>query len=85
MKYLLAGKQSPDRFELLLSLTKISSESVVSALRDYLVVGHSEVAAALINQVSSSNFNRALNKMNDVAKTVEHIKELDWAHLKSVK
>lgn len=85
MKYLIAGKQSPERFDLLLSLTRINSESVITALRDHLVVGHPEVTAALINQVPTSNFNRALSKMNGVARTIERVKELDWAHIESLK
>lgn len=85
MRSLLAGMQSEERFKLLLSLTRISSEEVKSALRDHLVLGHPESVAASINGVAQSNFTRALNKVKRVADSVEKIKELDWSHINSVK
>ena len=84
MKYLSQGGESRARFDLLLSLTKISSEPLQDALSDYLVKGFGDCAAAAMNGVQLSNFNRALVTLNQVAATVERIKELDWQHLKSV-
>lgn len=85
MKYLLQGGESETRVKLLLQLTSIRSEDVIAALEDHLVKGVVDTMAAAFNGVQLSNFTRALAKMNEVAGTVEKIKELDWAKLKSVK
>ncbi|MDP5205856.1 PapB/FocB family fimbrial expression transcriptional regulator [Alishewanella sp. SMS8] len=85
MKYITQGSESLDRYQLLISLTRISSEDVKAALKDYLVTGLADTTAAAINGVQLSNFTRALNTLNTVASTIEQIKELDWARLKSVK
>ncbi|MDX1538863.1 PapB/FocB family fimbrial expression transcriptional regulator [Arsukibacterium sp.] len=84
MKYISQGSQCQQRFELLLSRTDIRSDNIKSALKDHLVTGLSDSVASAINGVSQSNFNRAFNAMNDVAETVEKIKEIDWARVKSV-
>jgi hypothetical protein len=81
MKYLFIGSQSEQRFELLLSLTRINSDDVVSALYDHLVKGASENSAAIINGISMSNFNRAFKKLNEVAAAVERVKEIDLRKL----
>ena len=87
MKMLVRGLESTERINLLLSLTRINSEPIIRALHDYLVNGRTDTGAAAINMVEQSNFNRALSKLNEVAGTVEKIKDLDWQHLevKSVK
>ena len=85
MNYLIAGGESNERVELLLSLTKINSEPLRDSIVDHLCVGHAEKDAVLLNGVTQSNFNRAMKKLNDVAGIVEKIKELDWERLKSVK
>ena len=77
MKYLFKGMQSQERFELLLSLTRIQSESVISALNDYLVRGMDKKAAAVINGVEMPNLSAALTKLERKAAIVEKIKELD--------
>jgi predicted DNA-binding protein (UPF0251 family) len=77
MKYLYAKSQSVERFNLLLSLTKISSDDVINALYDHLVNGAGESNAATMNGVSQSNFQRAFNKLNKVAEAVENIKVID--------
>jgi len=79
MRYIVQGSQSEQRFNMLLKLTRISSEDVIDALRDHLVVGLAETTAATINNVSLSNFNRALTSLNAAAELVEKIKELDWS------
>lgn len=85
MKYLMQGGESAERFDLLISLTKLG-ENAVSALRDNLVIGLDESTAANLNGLNKSNFSRALTTLNAVAETVEKIKEIDWAHLnKSIK
>jgi len=85
MRYLIQGSQTTERLELLLSLTRISSESVRDALSDYLVRGLSDSLAASANGVLLPNFTKALKSLDQVAATVEKIKEIDWRHLKSVK
>ena len=77
MKYLFAASQSDERLGLLLSTTKISSEDIKTALRDHLVRGFDVKNAAAINGVAHQNLDRALNKLEQVAKTFELIKELD--------
>ena len=77
MKYLFAASQSDERLGLLLSTTKISSEDIKTALRDHLVRGFDVKNAAAINGVAQQNLDRALNKLEKVAKTFELIKELD--------
>jgi len=77
MKYLFKGMQTQERFELLLSLTRIQSESVISALNDYLVRGMDKKASAVINGVEMPNFSAALTKLENKAAIVEKIKELD--------
>lgn len=77
MKYLFKGMQSQERFELLLKLTRINSDNVVDAMRDYLVRGMDKKAAAIINGVKSPNFTAALNKLEEKAAIVEQLKEID--------
>lgn len=85
MRYLTQGGQSVERLDLLFSLTRIASDDIKAALSDYLVRGLSDAAASSLNGVAQSNFNRALNGLEEAAATVERIKEIDWRSLKSVK
>ncbi|OCQ23387.1 hypothetical protein A7985_05455 [Pseudoalteromonas luteoviolacea] len=77
MKYLFKGMQSPERFELLLSLTRISSDNIIEALRDYLVRGLDKKTAAVINGIEQPNLSAALRRLEVKAELVERIKELD--------
>ncbi|MDK2597914.1 PapB/FocB family fimbrial expression transcriptional regulator [Pseudoalteromonas obscura] len=77
MKYLFKGMQSNSRFELLIMLTKIDSEQMIDALRDFLVRGMDKKSAAILNGVKQSNFSAALKALNEKAAIVEQIKELD--------
>lgn len=85
MRYLTQGGQTAERLELLFSLTRIASDDIKAALSDYLVRGLSDATASRLNGVAQSNFNRALNGLEEVAATVERIKEVDWRNIKSVK
>lgn len=80
MKYLMQGGECASRFDLLISLTKLGENAIV-ALRDHLATGLDESTAASLNGLNKSNFTRALTTLNKTAKTVEKIKEIDWAHL----
>lgn len=84
MRYLTQGGQTTERLQLLLSLTRISSENTIDALSDYLVRGLADSTASALNGVSQSNFNRALAGLEKVAATVEQIKQLDRSAAKSV-
>lgn len=78
MKYLHAGNQSQNRFNLLLRLTSIRSEDIRGALEDHLVKGHQLEAAAAFNGVPVSNVIRVVDKLEEVAGIVEQIKDEDW-------
>jgi hypothetical protein len=81
MRYLFKGSQTPERFALLLGLSKISSDALSAALFDYLVRGIDKNAAAALNGVANPNLTRALNQLNAKAAIVEQIKELDWQRM----
>lgn len=79
VSYVYQGSESPERFELLVSLTGLRSPSQIGALRDHLVKGVPlDAAMALYGVTNKSNLERDLDKINDVATTVEKIKEIDW-------
>ena len=78
MKFLTKGLEPEERINLLLLLTKIESKNIRSALVDHLTKGLTENDAAMLNDVSQQNFNRALKRLNGVAGVVEQVKELDW-------
>ena len=78
--YVYQGSESPERFDLLVSLTGLRSPSQIGALRDHLVNGVPLDAAMVMNEVTNkSNLERDLIKINDIATTVEKIKEIDWS------
>ena len=79
VSYVYQGSESPERFDLLVSLTGLRSPSQIGALRDHLVKGVPLDGAMVLNGVTNkSNLERDLDKINDVATTVEKIKEIDW-------
>jgi len=79
MKFLTKGLEPEERINLLLQLTKIGSVNIKSALVDHLTKGLTENDAAMLNDISQQNFNRALKRLNRVAGIVEQVKELDWS------
>ena len=86
VSYVYQGSESPERFELLVSLTGLRSPSQIGALRDHLVKGVPLDGAMVLNGVTNkSNLERDLDKINDVATTVEKIKEIDWEKFKNGK
>ena len=83
VSYVYQGSESPERFELLVSLTGLRSPSQIGALRDHLVKGVPLDGAMVLNGVTNkSNLERDLIKINDIATTVEKIKEIDWEKFK---
>jgi len=85
MRYLIQGGHSQEQLDLLLKLTRISSESVTDALSDHLVLGRSDSLAAAKYDVLLPNFTKALNSLNKTAEIVEGLIEIRVRHLKSVK
>lgn len=78
--YVHGGMESQERFELLVSLTGLRSENQIAALCDHLVKAVPLDAAMVMNGVTNkSNLERDLDKINDVAKIIEKIKEIDWS------
>ena len=83
VSYVYQGSESPERFDLLVSLTGLRSPSQIGALRDHLVKGVPLDAAMVMNEVTNkSNLERDLIKINDIATTVEKIKEIDWVRFR---
>ncbi len=78
MQRLLAGHESAERVDLLVSLTSIRSEGMQGAIHDHLVKGHAVAQAAALNGERDNNIRRALATLEQVADKVEKIKELDW-------
>jgi hypothetical protein len=76
MRYLSQGLESHKKVELLLKLTRISSENMQMALSDHLANNFTVAQSALINDVKVGNLRVALAKLNDVAETVERLYEL---------
>ena len=80
VSYVYQGSESPERFDLLVSLTGLRSPSQIGALRDHLVKGVPLDGAMVLNGVANkSNLERDLDKINDIATIVEKIKEIDWS------
>lgn len=79
MNYIVKGSESEQRFEILLSLTKIKSEPIIKGLRYYYVNGIDESLIESMG-VDIPNMRRAGKKLNEVAKQIEKAKELDWVN-----
>ena len=83
VSYVYQGSESQERFELLVSLTGLRSQGQIGALRDHLVTGVPLDGAMVLNGVTNkSNLERDLDKINDVATTVEKVKEIDWVRFR---
>ena len=79
VSYVYQGSESPERFELLVSLTGLRSPIQIAALRSHLVKGMSLEDAVNFHEIKSkSNLERDLDKVNQVAEFVVKIEELDW-------
>ncbi|NRA81173.1 MAG: hypothetical protein HRU18_23480 [Pseudoalteromonas sp.] len=84
MRYLLAGMESAERVNLLLSLTKINSEGKIKGIHLILVDGKSEVSASVLSGILQQNLNDAISTLEEVASKVEAIKNLDWEKFESL-
>ncbi len=78
--YVFQGGESPERFNLIIELSGLRSEKQIQTIKDHLVKGVPIDAAMAMNGVTNkSNFERDLDKINDIAKIIEKIKEIDWS------
>jgi len=84
MKYLLAGSEPKARLHLMLKLTDITSENIISALEDHLVKGDSLTYAASMNEVPKGNLSRNVKTLNGVAEIIERVKDIDYRKKLSV-
>jgi len=78
---LLPGAEKTERLNKLLELTKIKSPEKLKAIHDHLVLGHEAKGAAIRNGLDVSNFSKTIDSIEEVAKIVEELKEIDYAHL----
>ena len=78
--YIYQGSESPEWFDLLIELSGFRSEKQIQTMKDNLVKGVPIEAAMVMNEVTNkSNLERDLAKINDIAKTIEKIKDIDWS------
>lgn len=82
---LLPAQESPEKVRLVISLTSIRSKPQIKALHRYFVDGYNAAACAEVEGITASNFQRAIDKVQEVSKVVDEIKEIDWARFKSEK
>ena len=81
--YVYQGSESSERFDLLIELSGLRSEKQIQTIKDHLVKGVPIDAAMAMNEVTNkSNLERDLIKINDIATTVEKIKEIDWVRFR---
>ena len=78
MLYLLAGSEPEPKLDLLLSLTRITSEPTIAALKLHYTTDLDPERCAARHFIELSNFNRAQNTLNTTMGVVEAIKEIDW-------
>jgi len=82
MKYLSQGLESKKKVDLLLQLTKISSENIKSAIHDHLVGNFTINDSALLNNCKQGNLTHSINALNKIAEIVEKINELKYICVK---
>ncbi|QYJ80517.1 adhesin biosynthesis transcription regulatory family protein [Shewanella acanthi] len=78
MLYLLPGSESEAKINALLSLTRITSEPTIEAMKLHLTTALEEERCAARHGIEPSNLNRNLGILNKTMATVETIKEMDW-------
>lgn len=76
MKFLYAGSESEERFEIILSFTSIKSESIKKALKYHYVLGWDDKALETIG-IHIPNFKRAQKVIEGVAEKLNKLYELD--------
>ncbi len=76
VNYLCQGLESYRKIDLLLKLTRISSENMQMALSDHFANNFTVSQASQINGVNHSNLLVAIKKLNAVAEVVELLHEI---------
>lgn len=80
---LIQGMETCKKLKLIISLTSIRSEAQIQALARYFVTGFNMAACAEVEGITVSNLQRAIDKVQEVSKVVDEIKEIDWVQFKS--
>lgn len=83
MRVISKGSETTKRLTLLLTQSGIKSENTIGALHDHLVKGHSVSASAALNSVSTSNLERDIAKINNIAEFVVKMQDHDWERFKA--
>lgn len=81
MKYLHPKSLSEEQLTILLSLTSISSEGMIAAIKMHLVDGWPAGTSARGNGVDAGNVSSALSTLEEKAALVERYIETRIAHL----
>jgi hypothetical protein len=79
------GHESEDGIELLISMTKIKSESVISAIKFHFVAGAQIQAAADAYGLEKSNLSRDIKKLNLLAVKINQYFEINYSRMIPVK
>lgn len=85
VNYLAQGMESPEKIDLLLSVTKITRTDLISAIKDYYCRGFSKSKAALFNGVASQNLSDPIERLDEIAEAFEKYIELKTNELTSSK
>ncbi|MCZ8781151.1 adhesin biosynthesis transcription regulatory family protein [Escherichia albertii] len=67
------GKMSEGQFWLLVEISPVHSEKVISALRDFLVMGYTRKEACERNEVSQGYFSGALRRFQRIHQIVNKL------------
>jgi hypothetical protein len=65
--YLIRGAENAERLEILISMTSLTGEWVIKAIKRHLVDGMDEVTACAHYEIKRGNFDRSLKRVNEVA------------------
>ncbi|ELL8642818.1 hypothetical protein GUB57_21715 [Escherichia coli] len=71
--YISLGKIDEEHFQLLISLTSITSEKLKTALKHYFVYGESQRSVCEQFRVNSSYFSLKVRLVQDVSRTVLYL------------
>ena len=75
------GQESIKKIEMLISDTKITRKSLISAIYDHLCKGLSKSSAANLNEVKEQNLGVAVKRLNKVAAKFEAYFDLRYNEL----
>lgn len=85
VNYLAQGMESPEKIDLLLSVTKIERPELIRALKDYYCLGFSKSKAGSLNGVASQNLSTPIDRLDEIAEAFEKYIELKTNELTSSK